>query len=272
MRSSISVYSQWFVAIFAALIVTYSLWAQGSPAGGGYLKLKGDGFAFVSDTDALQIEDKFTIEAWIYANALPQPGETWFIAGKPQSYQLTLQSLGLEGGGENANLSFLIFTVCDSNEICTAISSGVSHDICARWMHIVGIYKDGTIRLAIDGNLSEPAEAPKGILQSDAPFSVGHAEVEGWQLSHFNGMIDELHISNKVRYGLDFKPPFHPFKVDRDTLALWHFDEMEGAKSCRDASGNGYTLIVRNAFFHINLLRELHTTWGELKDEINQRW
>ena len=263
---TLTVYAQCIIAIFTVLIVTSSLWARGSPAGGGYLKLKGDGFAFAPDTDVLQIEDKFTIEVWIYANALPQPGETWFIAGKPQSYQLILQGPDLEGGGENADLSFLIFTVCDRNEICTAIASGVRHDICARWMHIVGIYKGGTIRLAIDGNLSEPAEAPKGILQSDAPFSVGHAEVEGWQLSHFNGMIDELRISNKVRYGLGFKLPFHSFKVDRNTLALWHFDEMEGARSCRDASGNGHTLIVRNAFFHINLSGKLHTTWGELKE------
>jgi hypothetical protein len=262
MRSSTSIYAHCITAIFVASIVTSSLWAQGSPAGGGYLKLKDDAFAFVSDTDALQIEDEFTIEVWIYADALPQPGETWFIAGKPGSYQLMLFSMNLE----NINLSFLSFEVYGPNGAFWLETTPVDDDICVRWMHIVGIYKDGIIWLAIDGNLLGPMEATKRILQSDAPFSVGHAEVEGWQLSHFNGMIDELRISNKVRYGLDFKPPFHPFKVDRDTMALWHFDEVEGAKSCRDASGNGHTLIVRNAFFHINPLRELHTTWGELKE------
>jgi hypothetical protein len=262
MRSSISVYSQWFVAIFAALIVTSSLWARSSPVGGGYLKLKDDAFAFVSDTDALQIEDEFTIEVWIYADALPQPGETWFIAGKLESYQLILQ-----GSVGNINLSFLSFMVCEEGQINVwTITRSVDDDICARWMHIVGIYEDGTIRLAIDGDLSKPAEVSKKISQSDAPFSVGYAEGGKWQVSHFNGMIDELRISNKVRYRLDFKPPSHPFKVDRDTLALWHFDEIEGARSSKDASGNGYTLIVRNAFFHINSLKKLHTTWGELKE------
>ena len=259
---TLTVYAQCIIAIFTVLIVTSSLWARGLPAGGGYLKLKDDAFAFVSDINALQIEDEFTIEVWIYVNALPQPGEIWFIAGKPGSYQLILG---------NVNLSFLSFKVYAPNGT-SWLTTPVDDDICARWMHIVGIYKNGTIWLARDGVLLGPMEVTKRILQSDAPFSVGYAEreeefakVERWQSSHFNGMIDELRISNKVRYGLGFKIPFHPFKVDRNTLALWRFNELEGAKSCRDVSGNGHTLIVRNAFFHINLLRKLHTTWGEVK-------
>ena len=44
--------------------------------------------------------------------------------------------------------------------------------------------------------------------------------------SAFDGAVDELRISNVMRYREDFEPPTRkrPFEVDEQTLALFHFD------------------------------------------------
>jgi hypothetical protein len=44
----------------------------------------------------------------------------------------------------------------------------------------------------------------------------------------FNGIIDELRISNTLRYTTSFTPVLTPFTVDGSTVALYHFDEGTG--------------------------------------------
>lgn len=52
----------------------------------------------------------------------------------------------------------------------------------------------------------------------------------------FNGWLDELRISNTVRYTAAFTPPASPFTTDGNTMALYHFDEGTGV-SVADVSG-----------------------------------
>ena len=44
----------------------------------------------------------------------------------------------------------------------------------------------------------------------------------------FDGTIDEVRISDVVRYTSDFVPSSEPFSPDANTLGLWHFDEGAG--------------------------------------------
>jgi Bacterial Ig-like domain (group 3) len=55
-------------------------------------------------------------------------------------------------------------------------------------------------------------------------------------LSHAQQM-DEFRISNDVRYSSNFTVPSDPFVCDANTLALWHFDEVQGATTFHDACG-----------------------------------
>ncbi len=64
----------------------------------------------------------------------------------------------------------------------------------------------------------------------------------------FAGYIDEVRISTIPRYDVE-KDGFTPhgqFKNDAKTLALWHFDEPEGAKEFSDTSGSAYHLAGKN--------------------------
>ena len=55
----------------------------------------------------------------------------------------------------------------------------------------------------------------------------------------FSGWLDELRISNTVRYTAAFTPPASPFATDGGTMALYHFDEGTGTSvaDVSDASG-----------------------------------
>jgi hypothetical protein len=59
----------------------------------------------------------------------------------------------------------------------------------------------------------------------------------------FNGQLDEVRISNVVRYSSAFTRPNAPFVSDNNTLALYHLNEASG-QVANDSSGRGYTLTL----------------------------
>ena len=61
----------------------------------------------------------------------------------------------------------------------------------------------------------------------------------------FHGSIDEVRISKTDRYTADFTPRAR-FEPDKDTLALYHFDEGQG-DALTDSSGNGHHGKIVNA-------------------------
>lgn len=60
----------------------------------------------------------------------------------------------------------------------------------------------------------------------------------------FKGYIDELRISNTIRYNSSFVPTLNEFTNDSQTSALWHFNDNNPATSATDASGNNNPLTV----------------------------
>ena len=61
----------------------------------------------------------------------------------------------------------------------------------------------------------------------------------------FAGVIDQVRVSNAIRYTTDFVIPKR-LKTDDSTLALFHFDEGQGA-TLRDASGNDHHGTIKGA-------------------------
>jgi hypothetical protein len=67
------------------------------------------------------------------------------------------------------------------------------------------------------------------------------------------GSIDELRISNKVRYPVNYNPDVSEFVADANTLALWHLNSLSGSvisdSSPNNISGSvvGSVSVVRGA-------------------------
>ncbi|NJN97631.1 MAG: hypothetical protein HC875_27905 [Anaerolineales bacterium] len=122
-----------------------------------------------------------------------------------------------------------------------------------QWYHVAVTRNssNGQLRIFIDGILSGQGSGPTGNLSyrdgrstshSDDPYLVIGAEKHdaGSQYPAFKGWVDELRISNNLRYSSNFTRPAQPFSTDNNTVALYHFDEGP-AGSCTgmilDSSG-----------------------------------
>ena len=65
----------------------------------------------------------------------------------------------------------------------------------------------------------------------------GEALLIGMSSKGFRGIVDQVRISNTVRYTTDFTPEGR-FEADQHTQGLYRFDEGEGEK-LSDDSGHG---------------------------------
>ena len=160
-----------------------------------------------------------------------------------------------------------------------------------RWNYVAIIFKDRTLGRAYNNRIyqvgptvldrvsAEVDERPKdffvgGYAQAFFPFR-GAPPTTG-----FHGEIDAIRFSRIARYDLPkvrgieepFEPP-HRFVSDRDTLALWNFNEREEAIRFEDESKNKRMLIGMNGTSISSALSlavnpdstSLTTTWGKIK-------
>lgn len=87
-------------------------------------------------------------------------------------------------------------------------------------------YSDGSVGLS-GGNTGNPAVS----------LYIGNASSFA---RAFGGLIQEMRISNSVRYTQNFVPTKVPFVNDANTVALWHMDENTGT-TVNDSSSNANT-------------------------------
>ena len=86
-------------------------------------------------------------------------------------------------------------------------------------------------RLFVDGAKSAPTSVSGNLKISNA--YIGAQAGSG----PFNGIIDEVRLSNVARYTDTFSPDC-VWSTDANTVALWHLNEGRG-KMATDSSGNG---------------------------------
>ena len=104
-----------------------------------------------------------------------------------------------------------------------------------RLTHIAGVQTGEEIRLYSDGKLVATTKSQGGKLNEPVvSLAFGGGSGNGF----FEGLIDEVRISNVARYEKDFAPSVR-FENDPQTLALYHFDEGTG-DVLKDSSGNNH--------------------------------
>src|SRR6266540_1381316 len=182
------------------------------------------------DSTTLQ---SFTVEAWVYPTAAGS------VISTDDAYDLILfYSPGAANGG--VGIKFMLY------------GSGVSQSITEfrdvrlnQWDHVAGMYDASSrqFKMAINGILtSSPSTFSSSTFLSDPSFNfrVGQS---GFSSGYFKGYVDELRVSDTVRYYANFSPP-NLFGVDGSTRALFHFNEVPGSTTFPDSSGNGTTLVA----------------------------
>lgn len=120
---------------------------------------------------------------------------------------------------------------------------GASH--IGGWMdgvlhHVAGTYSEGAAVLFVDGRKVGFNNNVVFGAETGTKISIGCWS--GKDHVH-QGIIDEVRISEIVRYTDDFDVPNGPFQPDADTMSLWHFDEGEGNLTVDDAGGSDIDLV-----------------------------
>ena len=176
------------------------------PVGNFALSFEQDQFDIV---DAVQVPGTgpLTIEAWIQPAANNESG-LLIVGGNDNGW-----SFELNGG----QLTLWVETTTGwfSNEHPTALQGG-------QWYHVAATYDSNAIRTYVDGNAANPTAT--GNLRQGSLLRLGG--IDGY--AYYDGTIDEVRISNMLRYNGSFTMPDAPFNLDANTLLLWHFDEGVG--------------------------------------------
>ena len=111
------------------------------------------------------------------------------------------------------------------------------------WHHIVITRESssGNLRIFINGSLDTETYGPTGDIQYPDGYSAPQTTdrvlviaANKYSLTDtdyfpaFNGFLDEIRLSNVIRYHSNFPRPIHPYETDANTVALFHFDEGYG--------------------------------------------
>ncbi len=188
----------------------------------------------------------FTIEFWM--RALPDANASGPCAGGQDTWingniMFDRDIFGTGDYGDygislyGGRIAFGVATSTASRTIC-----GATFVADGQWHHIAVTrrYGDGQLSIFVDGVLDGQASGPMGDISyrngrtaqwPNEPYLVIGAEKHDYDRTaypSFNGWIDEVHISNALRYTVSFARPTQPFTPDALTVALYHFDEGAG--------------------------------------------
>jgi len=232
-----------------------------NPPGGFSLRFYGNGYA---DIDRVKIRidpavpadvgaADFTLEWWMKANpggnasGACTPGSDNWVFGN-QMFDRDVfgdgdygdYGVSLAGG----RIAFGVGRGTERNTIC-----GNSNLADLSWHHVaVTRSLDGRMRIFVDGSLEAEGQGPAGDISyrngrstshSDDPFLVIGAEkhdINRTTYPSFSGWIDEVRLSNSIRYTAGFVRPAQRFTADANTVGLWHLDEGFG-NVINDTSG-----------------------------------
>ncbi|MFO1413375.1 MAG: PQQ-dependent sugar dehydrogenase [Burkholderiales bacterium] len=111
-----------------------------------------------------------------------------------------------------------------------------------QWIFVDGVLDAQSLWFVTTGDVSYPDDGVPGNFCggpcSNDPFLVLGAEQHdtGAMSPSYNGYLDELRVSSRLRYTANFARPAAPFAPDPYTAALYHFDEGTG-NTVYDTSG-----------------------------------
>jgi len=177
-----------------------------------------------------------TVEAWIKPN-IPTPTSHHYRI-VDDTYRLTLIAKP-----EGPNIAYqYYFDVQSANNGCgqTVVYSGSSNwnpwDISnfmiaspadfSTWRHVAGVLQNGNLHIYENGVKLNSYNINMTVCNDGRALHIG-AGLYGKNTpyyDHFQGLIDEVRISNIARYTSNFTRPLSPFVTDQNTRMLYHFD------------------------------------------------
>jgi hypothetical protein len=230
-----------FLGVVATLlIVSVGVWVTHANAGmpfSGWLQLSG-GYAQVPYQDEINIDPasgNFTIEGWIDNPYFIDSSSLDTLHGtvyKASSFSLFFSRFTTINPPPGHTTCSVAFASCGSS-FCTyqghALGTYAAGSSCPPpgWVHFAYVYNQATNKGAFFWNGQMLGSDESVPLTSTNPIVLQKAVA-----------MDEVRISNNVRYIASFTPASVPFECDANTQALWHFNEITGTTTFHDSCGS----------------------------------
>ncbi|MCS7037899.1 MAG: LamG-like jellyroll fold domain-containing protein [Saprospiraceae bacterium] len=202
----------------------------------------------------VDVSHNFTIEFWM--RALPGENTANVCAANQWYFANIMIDRDIFGDGDYGDYGIalgnrrIVVGVQVGNNATTGVCGNTIVDDGV-WRHIAITRNasNGQVRLFVNGvqdavgptgsntgNISYRDGRSTSYPNSD-PFLVLGAEKHDYPGSlYYSGWLDEMRISNIIRYTANFTPPSAPFTTDANTVGLYHFNEGSGT-TLTDVSG-----------------------------------
>ncbi len=169
--------------------------------------------------------DVYTVEGWFYPHT--EPGYWW------------------DGLISQTECGFSVFVFHENllasyTDCADKLSSTPAPPFL--WHHFAAVFDGVSQKLYLDGE--EVLDSPTSVPNVGTDVYIG-TDYFGMLTNEFDGIMDEIRVSNSVRYTDNFTPKTR-FALDETTVALWHFDEGSGDIAF-DSSPNGNDGTILNA-------------------------
>jgi RHS repeat-associated protein len=163
--------------------------------------------------------------------------EAWFKVNSIGAYQdiLTRESYGVAGSGGGYELSVnnvgkVRFDTYQGPTSWTPVigSTTISTGV---WYHVAGVWDGSYMRIYLNGVLDGTTVTGNGPASGNSSLKIGRTSVA----NYFNGVIDEVRVSNAAVYTSNFTPQMH-LTAGANTKGLWKFDGQTATDSSANAN------------------------------------
>jgi hypothetical protein len=188
-------------------------------------------------------DSDFTLEWWMKAQLEDNTGGACASVEEGWTAGNLLFDRDLPGPGDHGEYAVSLA----QGRIAFGVSNGSTGDTACgttlvadgRWHHIAVTrsISDGLMRIYVDGALDAERAGPTGPLSyrdgrpmadpDQEPYLVVGAR-KGDEGAAFNGWIEDIRLSDNLRYAGSFTPPVEPLSADAHTVALYPLDEGHG--------------------------------------------
>jgi hypothetical protein len=201
-----------------------------SKFGGASAIFDGSGDWLNCNTPLIPETANWTVEYWYYTTAT----------------SVDRGHFGQYTAGVNGRFSIHTFASTDKVQVLISNSTLGNISITSTtsilnntWYHIAVTRNGNTVTLYINGTSEGTSTVSNFVVQQSANTIIGAAA-----FSPHIGQIDELRISDSVRYTSNFTPATQPFVNDANTLLLLHMDGTNNSTVFADDTGVSSTALI----------------------------
>ena len=259
------------IGILMTPIILFAAPHEPSPAGGGWLELNPKLGQTQTNTPWFsELTGELTIEAWIYVDESLPNLNVFSLVGQTDRFNCFIIGLPVDEDEDNVmdtQMGISSQGTTDDSMVTTGTLP------IRQWVHYVATIDRGAA-IGSDGYIAGKWEKSELAVPNDNHLFVGGLPtmstmppIPGVKERFASGVyIDELRISNVVRYKGNYDVPTRAFAVDTNTIGLYHFDG-ESDQVYEDSSSSQIPLIRREINPEILAKSEATTESPLSKDE-----